>query len=140
MMKRIHSDPAPAIRIEANPNRVRAMFAGHVIGDTTRALTVRAPGQEPVHYFPRQDVETSYLGKTSRLTHADGLGDASHFTIVMEGEIIENAIWSYEQPADGAEALKGYMAFSPHWAEVYELTERQMAMAPRSSHVHRSAA
>jgi uncharacterized protein (DUF427 family) len=140
MIERIHSALAPAIHIEANPNRVRAMFAGHVIGDTTGALTVYTPGHEPAHYFPRQDVETSYLGKTSKLTHADGLGDASHFTIVMEGEIIENAIWSYEQPQDGAEALKGYMAFSPLWAEVYELTESQMAMAPRSSHVHRSAA
>jgi len=140
MTRTVHSDPAPAIRIEANTNRVRAMFAGHVIGDTTRALTVYARGQEPVHYFPRQDVETSYLGKTSKLTHSSGLGDASHFTIVMEGEIIENAIWSYEHPEGGAEALKGYMAFSPHWAEVYELTERQMALAPRASHIHRSAA
>lgn len=140
MTRRISTDRTAAIRIEANPNRVRAMFAGHVIGDTTRALTVHVPGQEPTHYFPRQDVETSYLGKTSRLTHSPALGDASHFTIVMEGEIIENAIWSYEQPVPGAEALKGYMAFSPHWAEVYELTERQMAMAPRASHVHRSAA
>jgi uncharacterized protein (DUF427 family) len=140
MFERIHSDPAPGILIEANPNRVRAMFAGHVIGDTTSALTVYTPGHAPVHYFPRQDVETSYLGKTSSLTRSAGLGDASHFTIVMEGEIIENALWSYEHPENGAEALKGYMAFSPQWAEVYELTESQMAMAPRSSHVHRSAA
>jgi len=128
------------IRIEANPNRVRAMFAGHVIADTDQALTVRELGRDPVHYFPRKDVETSYLGKTGLLTHSESLGEAVHFTIVMEGEIIENAIWSYEHAAPGAEALRGYMAFSPHWAEVYELTERQMAMAPRSSHVHRSAA
>jgi uncharacterized protein (DUF427 family) len=140
MIKSIQTGRAASIRIEANPNRVRAMFAGHVIGDTTHALTVHAQGQEPMHYFPRQDVETSYLGKTSRLTHDVGFGDASHFTIVMEGEIIENALWSYEQPAPGAEALKDYMAFSSRWAEVYELTERQMALAPRSSHVHRSAA
>jgi uncharacterized protein (DUF427 family) len=140
MIKSTYSDRSAPIRIEANPNRVRAMFAGHVIADTAEALTVYERGREPVHYFPRKDVETSYLGKTDKLTHSASKGDASHFTIVMEGEIIENAIWSYENPVDGAEALKGYMAFSPHWAEVYELTERQMLMAPRASHVHRSAA
>jgi uncharacterized protein (DUF427 family) len=139
-MNTTYRDQAAAIRIQACPNRVRAMFAGHVIADTTEALVVHEHGREPAHYFPRRDVETGYLGKTDTLTHSAAMGDACHFTIVMEGEIAENAVWSYEHPFDEAAALKDHMAFSPRWAEVYELTETQMAMAPRASHAHRGVA
>ena len=139
-MNTTYRDQPPAIRIEANPKRVRAMFAGHVIADTIEALTVHERGKNPVQYVPRQDVETGYLGKTDQVTYSADIGEACYFTIVMEGEIIEKAIWSYEQPVDEAAALKGYMAFSPRWFEVYELSERDMLMAPRANHVHGGAA
>ena len=128
---------APRLRIEANPYRVRAMFAGHVIADTQAALTVYEPGRAPVHFFPPQDVETSYFGKTGRTRHDDARGEAACYTLAMEGEIVEEAACVYEAPAPGAEALRGYLCFADDHFEIYELTPRDMAAAPRATHTHR---
>ena len=128
------------LRIEANSFRVRAMFAGHVIADTANALTVFRPGREPVHYFPRLDVETGYFGRTAEKTYDAEFGEACCYTLVMEGEILERAACSYEEPLPGAEALRGHIRFADRHFEVYELSEHDMAAAPRATHVHRSVA
>ncbi len=129
-----------SIRIEANPNRVRAMFAGHVIADTSAALTVREDGKDPVHLFPAKDVETGYMGKTGHRSLHHGLGEASCYTLVMEGEILENAVCAYDNPAPGMEALRGYLCFAEDHFEVYELNAGDVAAMPRATHVHRSVA
>ncbi len=135
----ITSSGAP-IRIEANPYRVRAMFAGHVIADTKGALTVYELGKSPVHFFPAKDVETGFMGKTAHSSHDDSLGEACCYTLVMEGEILENAVCAYDSPAPGAEALRGYMSFAEDHFEVYELNAGDVAAMPRATHVHRSVA
>lgn len=47
--------PDHPIAIARNTNRVRVMFAGNVIADTTRALTLQEASYPPVHYIPRAD-------------------------------------------------------------------------------------
>ena len=136
-MTTVQDARGPRLRIEANPYRVRAMFAGHVIADTTHALTVYEPGRPPMHFFPAKDVETAYFGKTGR-RRMDAKGQASCYTLVMEREIVEEAVCGYDEPAPGAEALRGHLCFAEHHFEVYELTPRDMEAAPRATHVHRS--
>ena len=127
----------PRLRIETNPYRVRAMFAGHVIADTQHALTVYETGRTPVHFFPPQDVETSYFGKTAGTRRDESKGEASCYTLAMEGEIVEDAACAYDDPVAGAEALRGYLCLADDQFEIYELTPRDMAAAPRATHVHR---
>lgn len=136
MSEDVHTGPAAALRIEANPFRVRAMFAGHVIADTTGALTVHERGRRPAHFFPAVDVEMGYLGKTAERAFDPLKGEACCYTLAMEGEILERAVYSYEDPLPGAEALRGYMGFAEGHFEIYELTPSDMAAAPRATHVH----
>ncbi len=136
MSEDVYAGSAPALRIEANPFRVRAMFAGHVIADTTNGLTVHERGRRPMHFFPAGEVETGYLGKTAERVFDPLKGEASCYTLVMDGEILERAVCSYEDPLPGAEALRGYMCFAEGHFEIYELTPGDMAAAPRATHVH----
>jgi uncharacterized protein (DUF427 family) len=126
------TDPARPMRIKINLNRVRAMFQAHVIADTSHALTVLEENHPPVQYFPRDDVEMDFMGKTDRRTRCPHKGEASYYTLAMGGEIAENAVWSYEQPL----ALKDYIAFYPDKVEVYELTPGDEALEPRAAHPH----
>jgi uncharacterized protein (DUF427 family) len=136
MIEDIETGPSPDFRIDANPFRVRAMFAGHVIADTTNALTVHERGRPPVHVFPVQDVETAYMGKTGERSFDPVRGEACCYTLRMEGEILERAACVYEDPLPGAEALRGYLSFADGHFEIYELTPSDMAAAPRATHVH----
>jgi uncharacterized protein (DUF427 family) len=126
--------------IEACPNRVRAMFTGHVIADSDDVLVLRQAGRRPMHFFPREDVETGYLGETREGVNDLQLGPGRCYTWVMEGEIIERAVCGFDEPPPGAEALAGRLCLSQDVFEIYELTPRDLEIAPRATHTHGSTA
>ena len=45
--------PDHPITIERNPRRVRVIFNGQVVADTTDALTLKEATLAPVQYIPR---------------------------------------------------------------------------------------
>jgi uncharacterized protein (DUF427 family) len=137
------SDSAPAPigqSIESSPNRVRAMFAGHVIADSDEVLVMRQPGRRPMHFFPREDVETGYLGETREGLNDLQLGRGRCYTWAMEGEIIERAAFIFNEPPSWAESLAGRMCLSEDVFEIYELTPGDLAAAPRAPRAHGATA
>jgi uncharacterized protein (DUF427 family) len=104
---------AEHIKIEPNPNRVRVLFDGRVVADTTRALTMREGSYPPVQYIPREDADMSLLEQTAHKTHCPYKSDASYYTIRTSGRAAENAVWTYEEPFPDVQAIKGHLAFYP---------------------------
>lgn len=103
----------PSITIEPNRGRVRVHFAGRVVADTTRALTMREGTYPKVLYVPREDADMSLLELTDHKTHCPHKGDAAYYSIRAAGKEAKNAIWSYEDPHPGVAAIKGHLAFYP---------------------------
>lgn len=127
--------PAPhTVRIKANLNRVRAAFAGRVIADTRKALTVLETGCLPVFYFPRADVEMSRLSKTDHHTRCPYKGQASYFTLTVDSQSADNAVWSYENPIPAVLALRGYLAFYPDKVEIQEVAGGEESVEPHAVH------
>ena len=58
--------PDHPITIAANPNKVRVVFAGQVIAETNRALTLKEASYPPVQYIPREDARIDLLQRVSR--------------------------------------------------------------------------
>jgi uncharacterized protein (DUF427 family) len=115
--------PDHPITIKLNPKRVQALYGGHVIADSERALSLKEATYKAVPYFPREDVSMDYLSRTTLSTHCPYKGDASYFTIVRDGEISENAVWTYEHPYPAMEDIRGYLAFYPNMVEIHEIDE-----------------
>ena len=105
--------PDHPISIFANRNRVRVMLAGRVIADTTRALTLFEATLPPVLYIPREDTDMTLLVRSDHATHCPYKGDASYFTIAVDGRTADNAVWSYEQPFAAVASIAGRLAFYP---------------------------
>ena len=101
------------ITIESNPSRVRVVFNGRIVADTTRALTLREGGYRPVQYVPRDDADMSMLERTDHKTHCPYKGDAAYYTIRADGRESTNAVWTYESPIPGVAAIKDHLAFYP---------------------------
>ena len=99
------------IDIASNPNRVRVMFAGKVIADSTHALTMDEDSHKPVQYIPRADVDMTLLTRTAHASHCPFKGDAAYYSIRADGSVAENAVWTYEQPFPYVAKIKGYLAF-----------------------------
>ena len=115
-------EPGPdhPIAIAPNGKRVRVVFAGKVIADTRRALTLSEAGYPPAHYIPRDDVVMAALEGTDHHTHCPYKGDASYFSIVADGRSAENAVWSYPQPYPAVQEIGGYLCFYPSRVDAIE--------------------
>ncbi len=111
-----------AITIENNPKRVKASFNGKLIADSQRALVLREGKLPPVSYIPRDDVNMDHLQRTDHTTHCPFKGDASYFTVSINGETADNAVWSYETPFSSVEDIKGLLAFDPAKVDLVEET------------------
>jgi len=105
--------PDHPITIAPSGKRVRVTFAGRVIADTVRALTLKEASYKPVLYIPRDDADMSVLTPTDHHTHCPYKGDACYFTIEADGRRGENAVWSYEHPFPAMAEIKEHLAFYP---------------------------
>jgi uncharacterized protein (DUF427 family) len=105
--------PDHPITIARNSKRVRVTFAGKVIADTTRALSLKEASYRVVNYVPRADADMSALTRTDHHSHCPYKGEASYFSIAVDGRHADNAVWSYEQPFPAVAEIKDYLAFYP---------------------------
>ena len=112
--------PDHPIAIARNGKRVRVIFAGKVIADTTRALALKEASYPAVNYVPRADADMSALARSDHATHCPYKGQASYFTIVVDGRRADNAVWSYEQPFPAMAEIKDHLAFYPERVEIEE--------------------
>jgi uncharacterized protein (DUF427 family) len=110
----------PGITIEPNPKRVTVTFNGRTIGDTTRALVMRATDSPPTLYLPRDDVDMTLLQRTTHATHCPYKGDAAYFSIKAGDRVAENAVWTYEAPYPKVAAIKDHVAFYPERVDAIE--------------------
>jgi uncharacterized protein (DUF427 family) len=112
--------PNHPITITKNDKRVRVTFAGRIIADTIRALTLKEARYKPVLYIPRADAHMSLLKHTDHHTHCPYKGSASYFSIITDDRSAENAVWSYEKPFPAVGEIKEYLAFYPNRVDAIE--------------------
>ncbi|MBV8592919.1 MAG: DUF427 domain-containing protein [Caulobacteraceae bacterium] len=106
--------PDHPITLAAAPGRMVAEYENHAIASSDRAILLKEASYPEVVYFPREDVSMDYMGRTDRRTHCPYKGDASYFTLTMDGHIAENAAWSYETPYEAMTGIAGMIAFYPN--------------------------
>ena len=129
--------PGPDHPITATPTRrrYRARFQNHVIADSTSAVVLQEADLPAVIYFPRENVETGFFSKSDYVTHCPYKGDATHWSMIMNGDITENVAWSYEDPYPAVAEIVGRIAFYPSKVEVYEVTEEELETRHRDDAV-----
>ena len=63
------------------------------------------------HYFPPEAVKQEYLEPSEHRSHCPWKGEASYYTVVVDGERNTNAAWYYPNPKPQAETIKNRIAF-----------------------------
>ena len=100
-----------ALTIRPVPGRYIVRAGGAIIGETDRALELVEGSRPPVLYVPREDVAMALLDPSERHTTCPWKGEASYFSLSTPEVRLEDAVWSYERPKAGAEAIAGHLAF-----------------------------
>ncbi|NNL87313.1 MAG: DUF427 domain-containing protein [Myxococcales bacterium] len=106
-----HKHPEHKVDLIPHTERVRLAAGGESLADSSRCIRVVESNCQPVLYFPRDDVRMERLEKTDHQTHCPFKGDASYYSIRTGDGVLENAVWSYEDPFDEVAGLKDHLAF-----------------------------
>jgi len=109
-----------AISITPYPARLRVIWNGTVIADTTEALRLHEPPGPAVLYFPRADVDMTMLAKSPLKIQCPQKGEATYFSIESGDRSASDSVWSYETPFPAAEAIAGFLAFKGDCVEFVE--------------------
>jgi uncharacterized protein (DUF427 family) len=98
-------------RIEKTNKRLRVVFNGVTIADTTNAHRILETSHPPTYYIPPEDIEMDYLAKTNRRTMCEFKGAATYWTVKVGDKEAVNVAWCYETPTNTYAEAKGYISF-----------------------------
>lgn len=70
--------------------------------------TVLADGN---HYFPESALKKEYVTFSNHKTSCAWKGQASYYSLLINGEMLTDAVWYYPDPKPEAELVRGRVAF-----------------------------
>ncbi|MDQ6877171.1 MAG: DUF427 domain-containing protein [Candidatus Dormibacteraeota bacterium] len=108
--------PAPkviTVRVEPIAKRVRSFVGGVAIAESCRVMMMFETARLCVYYFPVEDVRMDLLVATSKVVRSPAKGDATYYSITVDGRTVENAAWRYLDPPAGCPEIANLVAF--HW-------------------------
>ncbi|MEL7210541.1 MAG: DUF427 domain-containing protein, partial [Actinomycetota bacterium] len=119
----IHNPDEPRHFMRVVPAEdVRTASVGDVeIARSGQARVVKEVGldlYDHVTYFPRADVAMDALTRIDKTTHCPLKGDTEYFDLVIDGQTISAAAWSYTDTIDVAAELRDLIAFDTASVEV----------------------
>lgn len=85
---------------------MKAIWNNKVIAETEETVII-----ENNHYFPADAINDEFFKKSSTHTSCPWKGEASYFSIEVDGEINKDAAWYYPDPKPAADAIKNHVAF-----------------------------
>lgn len=121
---RRHLEPGPdhPITIEAKHAPVSVTLAGDIVLASATYFELREATYPPVAYIPRTKLDMSRLVRSEHSTWCPYKGEAAYFHLhTASGEIIENAVWTYETPFPAVAQIKDALAVYPNKVDAIEI-------------------
>lgn len=114
-------------RLEQSSNKIRVLFHGQLIAQSTRAYRLLETSHPPTWYIPIADARMDFLKPTSETSFCEWKGVATYWTLRVGDQTVETAAWSYDSPNPDFASIKGCIAFYPGRFECYVDDERVTA-------------
>ncbi|WP_024876884.1 DUF427 domain-containing protein [Saccharomonospora piscinae] len=120
-------------RVERGSKRVRAVFAGEVVADTTRPLLVWEVPYYPTYYLPADDVRTELIVATGRSRHSPSRGEGRIAHLVVGDRQATDAVTEY--PDSPIEVLRGHVRLSWSALDAWFEEDEEVFVHPRDPYV-----
>lgn len=85
---------------------MKATWNGETLADSDDTIVV-----ESNHYFPKSSIKEEMFKPSNTHSSCPWKGEASYYTILVNGQENKDAAWYYPQPKDAAKEIKDYVAF-----------------------------
>lgn len=118
-------DPYHRVDVLQSSRQVRVTVNGEVVAESTRPKMLFETGLPPRYYLPPEDVQTDLLTPSETKSVCPYKGRASHWSVKIDGERIDDAVWGYPEPLPEAISAQGYYCFYDNKVTV-EVDGRQL--------------
>jgi len=85
---------------------MKAIWKDTVIAESDDTVVV-----EGNHYFPESSLKRQFVTFSNHKTSCHWKGQASYYSIIVQGELNPDAVWFYADPKPDALAVKDRVAF-----------------------------
>ncbi|MDE2275435.1 MAG: DUF427 domain-containing protein [Burkholderiales bacterium] len=85
---------------------MKAIWNGTVVAESSDTVVV-----EGNHYFPADALKREYVLPSNTKTMCSWKGQASYYTLFVDGDANPDAVWTYLEPKEAAAGIKGRVAF-----------------------------
>ena len=85
---------------------MKAIWNNKILAESDKTIVV-----EKNQYFPNDSINKEYFENSENHSTCPWKGEASYYTIVVDGKSNRNAAWYYPQPNEAAKEIKNYVAF-----------------------------
>ena len=85
---------------------MKAIWNDVVVAESDETIVV-----EGNHYFPPSSIKKEYFKETHTHTHCPWKGQASYYTLEVNGEENKDAAWYYPNASELAKNIENYVAF-----------------------------
>ena len=122
MRRQLDPGPDHPITIETKNTPVSVKLAGDIVLAAATHLELREAAYPAVAYIPRVGLDLSHLVRSEHTTWCPYKGEAAYFHLrTVSGEIIENAVWTYETPFPAVAVIKDALAVYPNKVDAIEI-------------------
>ncbi|MGJ8666979.1 MAG: DUF427 domain-containing protein [Patiriisocius sp.] len=63
------------------------------------------------HYFPANAIKKEYFKESNTSSHCPWKGEASYYSIEVDGKTNKDAAWYYSKTSHAAKPIEGHIAF-----------------------------
>lgn len=85
---------------------MRAIWNGVVVAASDDTVVV-----EGNHYFPEASLDRRYVTFSNHRSSCPWKGQAHYMSLLVNGEVNPDAVWTYPEPSEAAAQIKGRVAF-----------------------------
>jgi uncharacterized protein (DUF427 family) len=121
---RRHLEPSQdhPISVTRRDTPVSIRLAGVTVLAARNHLELREATYPPVAYIPRDQVDMSRLERPEHTSWCPYKGEAAYYHLRMpNGDLVENAIWTYETPFPAVAEIEGALAVYPNKVDAIKI-------------------
>jgi uncharacterized protein (DUF427 family) len=119
------------VRLEPTERRVRAVLGGTTIADSRRAQLLFLPPPNNSYAFPRDDVRWDLVSEHGAAISMPGIGEVRRWSIAANGDVREDAAWTFPHPPQGLESLAELVVFRWHLVDAWYEEDDEVFVHPR---------
>lgn len=85
---------------------MKAIWNNQIIAESDKTVVI-----EGNHYFPPNAIRSTFFKASQTHTTCPWKGQASYYTLEVDGESNKDAAWFYPETKPAAKEIQGYVAF-----------------------------